>query len=248
MFDRNLIFDVGLHKGLDAKFYAQKGFRVIGLEANPAMCVEAGVLLAAEIATGQVKIVEKALWDRAGEEITFYTNAEKDDWGSAYRGIAEKGMYTAKEIRVPTLTLADLFDAHGVPYYIKCDIEGGDAILVRQLLMDKRRPAFVSIEAMTLLDLATLAACGYDRFQIVNQQYNWNVQPPDPPREGKFAAAQFTGHMSGLFGRELPANRWFSIDEVSERFLMWSRLRLLDDMLAPGWLDFHATTGAELAK
>ena len=59
---------------------------------------------------------------------------------------------------------------------------------------------------------------------------------------------QFNGHMSGLFGRELPSDRWFSIDEVAERFLMWTKLREADPMLAPGWLDFHATHQSTLIE
>jgi FkbM family methyltransferase len=245
--DRKLIFDIGLHNGLDTKFYADKGFKVVSLEANPAMCVVAGKVLASELKSGQVTFVQKALWETAGQTITFYTNADKDDWGSAFRGIAEKGMYTAQEITVPTLTLADLFNAYGVPYYIKCDIEGGDAIFVRQLLKDARRPAHVSIEAMTLTDVVTLAACGYDRFQIINQQFTAYTKPPQPAREGRYVDVTFNGHMSGLFGRELDPARWVSIDDVCERFSMWTKLRLADSNLAPGWLDFHATTAAELA-
>ncbi|WP_424812795.1 FkbM family methyltransferase [Roseococcus sp. YIM B11640] len=246
MIDRNLIFDIGLHTGLDTKFYADKGFKVVSLEANPAMVAEARKILLPALMGGQVTIVEKALWEEGGQNVTFYTVAEKDDWSSLFRGVAEKGQYKATEITVPTLTLKDLFDEHGVPYYLKCDIEGGDAIMVRQLLADHRRPAFVSVEATSLTDIAVLAACGYDRFQIVNQQYHWNTQPPNPPREGKHVPVQFTGHMSGLFGRELPADRWFPFPEVADRFLAWHRLKKMDELLAPGWLDFHATTAATL--
>ena len=31
----DLIFDVGLHKGEDAAYYLRKGFRVVGIDANP---------------------------------------------------------------------------------------------------------------------------------------------------------------------------------------------------------------------
>ena len=33
--EKKLIFDFGVHLGKDSLFYLQKGFRVIGIEANP---------------------------------------------------------------------------------------------------------------------------------------------------------------------------------------------------------------------
>ena len=36
---KNLIFDVGMHKGEDTDFYLKKGFNVIGFEADPELIV-----------------------------------------------------------------------------------------------------------------------------------------------------------------------------------------------------------------
>ncbi len=38
MFERDLIFDLGLHEGGDPRFYLDKGFRVVAVEANPQFC------------------------------------------------------------------------------------------------------------------------------------------------------------------------------------------------------------------
>ena len=157
-------------------------------------------------------------------------------------------MHTAIERHVPTTTLADLLAKFGIPYFAKCDIEGSDAVFVRQLSTASEKPAFVSIEAMSTSDLAVLYASGYDCFQIVNQQFiNWS-RPPNPALEGQFVEMPFTAHMSGLFGRELPMQHWIEFSEAAYRFEMWSRLHRIDEMLAPGWLDFHATTRATLDR
>ena len=34
----DLIFDIGLHRGLDAIYYLEKGFRVVGVEASSELC------------------------------------------------------------------------------------------------------------------------------------------------------------------------------------------------------------------
>jgi FkbM family methyltransferase len=244
----DLIFDLGMHNAADTKFYLDKGFRVVALEANPALAGAAQSWLAREYATGQLAVVPCALWNTGGEEISFFLNAEKDDWSSAFRNWAEKGGHSTTEIRVPTITLAELFDQHGVPYYIKCDIEGVDEVFAQQLLHDARRPDFVSVEACSLEVLASLVCAGYDRVQIVNQAFNSYVTPPEPPREGLHVQAQFNGHMSGLFGHELDPVRWTTFSVAAKAYLDFVNLHQRDEKLAHGWLDFHVTTARCLAQ
>jgi FkbM family methyltransferase len=244
----DLIFDLGMHRGDDARFYLDKGFRVMALEASPTMCAHVRLTQAEAIAAGRLVIEEAALWHRGGEEISFWLNPVKDDWSSALRDWATKGNHAVQEVRVRTVTLTELFDRHGVPRYLKCDVEGMDEPFTEQLLRDGRRPAFVSIEAVSLDALAILRACGYDRVQIVNQAFNAYLQPPDPPREGRHAPARFHGHMSGLFGRELDPAGWRSFRDAAEAFLDFCRLQARQETLAHGWIDFHVTTSATLER
>ena len=243
-----LVFDLGMHRGLDTRFYLDKGFSVVALEANPALCAAARPAFAAEISDGRLRVVERALWHAGGgATVGFFLNHEKDDWSSTSRAWAEKGGHRAEEIAVPTTTLAELLDRHGTPRYIKCDVEGMDEAFAAQLLADGRRPAFVSVEAVSLDALALLRACGYDRVQIVNQALLPYVQPPRPAREGRYAAVRFKGHMSGLFGRELDPAKWLSFHDAAEAYLDFKRLQRRDPLLAHGWLDFHVTTAETLA-
>jgi FkbM family methyltransferase len=243
-FQSDLIFDLGMHKALDTKYYLDKGFRVVALEANPKMVTAATAAHAKEIETGQLIILSCAFWSAGGQTISFFLNSVKDDWSSGFKEWAEKGGHASAEITVATVTLARLFDLYGVPYYIKCDIEGADELFVRQLLADRRRPAFVSIEAISLDALALLFAAGYDCVQIVNQAFNGFVEPPNPAREGKYVPIQFNGHMSGLFGRELDLKGWLTFSEAAQNYMDFSRLTKRDEKLAHGWLDFHLTSNA----
>ena len=147
---------------------------------------------------------------------------------------------------MPTVTMTELFDRFGVPRYLKCDIEGMDEECARQVLADGRRPDFVSMEASSFDIFAYLRACGYDRAQLVNQHFHGASQPPQPAREGSHAAVQFTGHHSGLFGRELDPARWIDFTEITERWFDFMRLSRRDGLLAHGWLDVHATRSAAL--
>ncbi|WP_431268739.1 FkbM family methyltransferase [Dankookia sp. P2] len=181
----DLVFDFGLHRGEDTEFYLRKGFRVVALEARPDFCAEVSARFAAEVEAGRLTVVPCALYPRGGETVSFWVNPVKDDWNSVSRDFAAKEGHAVTEIRVPTVTLGQLFDRFGVPRYLKCDIEGMDEDCARQLLEDGRRPDFVSMEASSFDIFAYLRACGYDRAQLVNQALHWGTRPPEPARGGR---------------------------------------------------------------
>ena len=244
--DKQLIFDIGLHKGLDAQFYLQKGFRVVGLEASGDLCQKASALNGADVKSGRLTVVQKALYYHSNETVEFFVNPDKDDWGSLFQGAAEKGVGTSVKISVATISLQDLILQYGVPYYIKCDIEGGDAIFAEQLVGLKERPVFVSIEATQADDLAQLRACGYDRFQIVNQYNNPWTAAPEPSREGHYVKAAFSHEMSGLFGKDLDPAQWVPFAAALHMFLDWYDLKARNPNLAIGWCDVHACHSSNL--
>jgi FkbM family methyltransferase len=114
--DRNLIFDLGLHHGYDTEFYLNKGFKVIALEANPAMIQHARgnpTIKKAE-EDGRLGIVPMALWRESGQPISFYVSEVKDDWSSVQKSWAEKGTHKSREISVATITLDELFAKLGL--------------------------------------------------------------------------------------------------------------------------------------
>ncbi|MFN5195330.1 MAG: hypothetical protein ACK5E6_13055 [Cyanobacteriota bacterium] len=242
----DLIFDLGMHKGYDTEFYLKKGFRVIGLEAVPELAQHCADKLARW--DKRLTIVNKALFHQADQEVTFFTVPGKDDWGSLDQGIAEKGVETSIAITVETTTLGWLFDTFGVPRYIKCDMEGGDIIFRQQLLEETRRPRFISVEMNDGHEGEVLSACGYDVAQIVNQWFHHFHKPPEPSKEGDFVQAAFTGEMSGPFGLDLSMDKWRPISEVDNIYKRWKELRDIDQELAPGWVDLHATCRSYLTR
>ncbi len=239
--NENLIFDVGLHRGRDAEFYLKKGFDVVGVEANPEIADRARALLSKYEKKDRLTIVEKAVFETSGDAVTFHVNDEKDDWSSLFKGAAEKGVTSSRPITVETITLFDLYQKFGVPYYLKCDIEGGDELVAKQLAAYKVVPTFASFEVTSVALLEHLRDAGYKRFQLINQAYNNMTIPPVPASEGRYVAHAFDGHTSGLFGLELDATRWVSIDEVIGLYVDFVTLRDRYSQLCMGWLDVHAT-------
>jgi hypothetical protein len=58
MTNTSLIFDIGCHEGQDSDFYLRKGFTVVAVEANPALCVQLKQRFSQEIEDGQFTLVE----------------------------------------------------------------------------------------------------------------------------------------------------------------------------------------------
>ena len=131
-------------------------------------------------------------------------NKNKDDSHTTredfVRGNIAAGVYEYDELVVKTVTLDRLFSEFGVPYYLKCDIEGADEQVIDQLMRGRQRPPFVSFELSSTDIIRKIGYCGYKSFQVVNQWLNPTLKAPSPAREGNYVECSFTGHSSGFFG------------------------------------------------
>ena len=202
---RDLIFDLGCHIGEDAGFYLQKGFRVVGVEANPNLCARLRECFARPLASGQFTLVEKAIAETSGS-IEFYANAE-ERLGSANRQFADRSGSPFDVIRVPATTFDILIGEFGVPHYVKIDIQGSDLLCLRQLGRVQERPNFMSIgvQRTALAEgIKLFKELGYRKFQIIDQSRVPAQQCPHPAQEGRSIAYSFGLGASGLFGNELP--------------------------------------------
>ncbi len=260
----DLIYDLGLHRGEDTQFYLAKGFRVVAIDANADLCAEASARFAAEVASGRLTILHRAISAQSGE-VTFFKNAKRSEWGTIDPQWAErnrsKGATSTRTV-VRASTLADVTLEFGVPYFVKIDIEGLDLVALRSLGAAPARPRYVSIEseknsfAALEAEFAALRELGYDRFKVVAQHEVPRQRPPRPPLEGQYCEHVFERGASGLFGEEAPGE-WVSAEAALEAYRpIFARYRLIGDaadwrtrILRPlaravgigaGWYDTHA--------
>ena len=143
--DSRLIFDLGLNNGDDTEFYLKRGFSVVALDANPALCERAERRFQAAIGERRLKIVNAAIWGKSGRK-NFYINLDNDHWSSLDATWAARNASNCKEIAVECVTLGSLFSEFGVPYYLKVDVEGVDQSVIEQLCSSRALPLFVSVE------------------------------------------------------------------------------------------------------
>ena len=146
--DRSLIFDVGCNDGQDSDFYLKKGFRVVAVEANPALCERLKERFAEEIAEGRFVLVEEAIAEHEGE-VEFYLNEKEDIRSTIMPGHAERASALGRpptKMVVPSITFPSLIERFGVPYFMKVDIEGADWLCLEGLTPFDELPLFLSTE------------------------------------------------------------------------------------------------------
>lgn len=238
-----LIYDLGMNHGEDTRFYLAKGFSVVGVEASPPLAAELANRFAFDIAARHLTLLHCGVWQEAGS-MTFYVNDDNDHWSSFDPHYGTRLDTKFHTIEVPCVTLGALFAAHGVPHYLKIDIEGADRHVLQALRAQPVRPDFVSVEEYGTQVIHDLAACGYTRFQAVTQANKaWATPPPDPAREGRLVHRQFDGRDSGLFGEELPSGAWMPGDVFLDHFARTVRAEDGTWQADPqDWLDIHAGT------
>lgn len=226
-----IAYDVGMHNGDDTAYYLAKGFRVVSIEANPAMVAAAKERFAAEIASGRVVIEARGVADRTGE-LTFYVNPENTVQSSF---VLPEGR-TWNEVVVPTTALSSLIAQHGTPDLLKIDIESMDLIALRDLQQHSIRPPYISAEAHSFDVLLELHSMGYRRFRLINGKTIAQVFGRMPIRrlDGQVTPFHFRKQCSGPFGNDI-TTPWLTIEGACQLWL--SRLHIL----GRGWYDIHAS-------
>ena len=235
-FARNtdLIFDLGMNNGDDTDYYLKLGCKVVALEANPALCTKAAARFADRVASGQLAIVHAAIWESSGQT-SFLVNLDNDHWSSIDPGWAGRDESACEEITVDCVTLADLFAEHGVPYFLKIDVEGVDHVVLDQLAKAPVLPEFVSVEDCRFgFDyLKTLHGCGYSGFKLLDQS-------GVPGRKDAATGHIFPAGSSGPLGRDIEGD-WLPYPSMVDHYAATVRDRE-GNRLAPRtqWWDIHA--------
>lgn len=167
----DLVFDVGAHVGDRVACFRRLGAKVVAVEPQPALVFTLKWLYGRD---KNVAIEPKAVGNRAGKlsmrinvdnpTVSTASNAFVD----AARGAAGwEGQVWEKSIEVPVTTLDALIEAHGVPAFVKIDVEGFE----EEALAGLTRPVAALSFEFTTIQREVARACierctalGFSRF------------------------------------------------------------------------------------
>jgi len=243
-----LVMDIGAHNGNDTAHYLSRGFNVVAVEANPALCTQLRARFGTELSDGTLQLVEAAISNRIGL-IDFWVNDTQTEWSSIVEEVGERGG-AARRISVPTVTMEYLFGKFGAPYYLKIDIERADVHCLRSIRPNDR-PSYVSVEAHELEYLFLLRAAGYNAFKCVDQMSHNDKQVPRFTRLRRMTEKiqrrvlhvnqRFPKGSSGPMPDET-IGTWQTLEQTAYEWLHFNfgyqrRTRLY----CHSWIDFHAT-------
>ncbi len=272
--NNNLIYDVGMHKGEDTEYYLKKGFKVIAFEADPDLISICKKKFLEEISKGELIIIEGAIVDKnkvLSNTIKFYKNESNSVWGTVVREWSVRNEELGAKsniIEVPTIDFGKCIEEHGMPHYLKIDIEGMDVVCLEALKRFENKPTYISIESEKvnfqhlIKEFNLFETLGYNKYQIINQSDINKFKEPTNSKEGKFLNYSFKFGASGLFGSDFQTpwitkkkalriyrwifygyKLWGDNSKIRDYSLMKRIRRILSRLLRsriPGWYDTHA--------
>ena len=158
-----------MYDGSDTAYYLELGYRVISVEANPDLVRRAEDRFRIAVASGQLTCVHAAVSPGGLEAELFLSGT--DPGSSTLFGERLEQKQLRGGIKVPGITVQELFERYSIPDYLKVDIEGADRLCVLALTPAKR-PRYLSFEVGDDISelLAHIESIGFNRFKLVNQK------------------------------------------------------------------------------
>ena len=174
----NLIFDVGANIGIYADVFTELGARVVAIEPNPE-CVR---FLRSLAQRTKLSVEACAVSDRAGSiKLQLSDNGLLSTANPEWRSVVEQnpdysGSHFVGEVEVETVTLDQVAERHGIPHFVKIDVEGFDD---RALFGMSFRPSMLSFEFNRLLPAVAQRCLGAP---VLSSGYEFNFQEGEEMR------------------------------------------------------------------
>jgi FkbM family methyltransferase len=167
----DLVFDVGAHVGDRVASFLRLGARVVAVEPQPALAFT----LKALYGRNRNVAIERTAVGKSPGTIAMKINIDNptvSTASNAFIGAAKtaqgwEGQVWEKTAQVPVTTLDQLIETHGVPSFVKIDVEGFEAEVLAGLTKPVRALSFEFTTIQRDVAHASLAHCaalGYSEY------------------------------------------------------------------------------------
>jgi FkbM family methyltransferase len=170
----DLVLDVGAHVGDRVAVFRRLGARVVAIEPQPALVRTLRLLYgrdhAVQIEPSAVGASIGWLDLRINVDNPTVSSASPEFLQAAHGSRGWEGQVWGRTIRVPVTTLDMLVARHGLPSFIKIDVEGFEAQVLSGLTRSPRALSFefTTIQREVAADcVARCVALGYERFNAM---------------------------------------------------------------------------------
>src|SRR3984893_15041819 len=133
--DDDLLFDIGSHVGDRVAAFRRLGARVVAVEPQPALTTTLRLLYGRDKDVG---IEETAVGSRAGTAVLklnldtpTISTASEAFIAAAHDAPGWEGQHWTRTVEVPVTTLDAMIARHGAPRFIKIDVDGYEADVMR---------------------------------------------------------------------------------------------------------------------
>jgi len=229
-----LIVDIGVSSGIDTLFYLKKGFKVIGVEADPVQFDLVRQFFSL-IDPEKLTLLNRAAARRSGETLTIHRHQQFQALSGIEKRLDVPDNY--QTFNVPTVGWSEIVSLAGVPRYLKIDIEGGELSFLEGMRDNGSLPEFISAEIYKFEVIQALIDIGYSRFVLVDQTpfQNNTYKLPAQQNEGLYTDSFTFIDSSGPFGRDIfTDDNWLSPEGVTAA---WNDVR---GLYWRTWFDCHA--------
>jgi FkbM family methyltransferase len=233
--DKKIIFDFGANRGQNVAYYLERADVVIAVEANLELCKEIRSHFQDEIKEGRLFVENFVLTDTnsdSGTQVDFFIHNKNSVLSQFKKPDLEEDFTARKVFQISPTELVNRFTmGKFAPYYVKIDLEGFDAQVIRNLFLNKIYPVYISAESHSIEVFAAIVeSCQYDRFKLVDgskvPKKSWQSL------DGKLIP--FKSHSAGPFGSDIDG-AWLGSNAFF-KYLSYENL---------GWKDIHCSRNQE---
>jgi FkbM family methyltransferase len=225
---KKIIYDLGSNNGSNIPYYLLKSDLVVAIEANPKLCEIIKKNFKKEIDNGKLVVenyIVTVLSDN--EDRDFYLHRHYH-FLSQFLTPNEDMLGQYLKVKLPSRNIISIIKNYGEAYYIKIDLEHYDSYILKELLLRKIYPKYLSVESHSREIIDIIIQNGkYKSFKLVDGS---QVPKRYKDRIINNINYSFPRHSAGPFGNDIDG-QW--MEEKNFLFLL--------SMVGFGWKDIHCS-------